>query len=426
VVHASEPSTRGLRWGAIGVGLLGVLWGASLGVRPVLAFGIAQLCVLTLLWLYPRVARRSVSLERTMTAGACEEDLVPVRFALRNRGRLPLVVPEVLDRFTPDKVPRRVAFVHPLLSSRSQATARYDGECTGKRGQYPIGPAVLHLTCPTGLFSATVSEQRAAQLTVYPSLEALPELASGSGAQAAYGGAARRQAGEGDLPLMAREYRAGDSLRRIHWPTTARRGRLTILEYEQQHSRQVAICLDLSKASLRGLGRQSTLEVAVRVAAAVAGRILDQGDRVSLHGSGPRPIDVPPGRGTAQLCRVLAVLATARPNGDVPLSRALEAWAPRFARGQTVLVVVADTDDEALPRVTSELAAGHHQVIAVLLDPSTFPLLTERSAPRLTFGEVADAFLAQGATVYVVRGAQSLGEAFLAPYGGRARVRVVL
>jgi uncharacterized protein (DUF58 family) len=425
--HCAKTETRGVRLGAIGVGLLGVLWGVSLGVRPVLAFGIAQLTVLALLWLYPRVAGRSVTLERTMTTGACEGDWVPVSFQITNAGPLPLVVPEVEDRFTPDKAPKRFSFVHPLLGARTSTAARYKGECYAKRGLYPIGPARLHLTCPLGLFGAQVREAQPAALTVYPNLEAITEIAYGSSQQAGYGGSARREAGDGNLSLAVREYRAGDSLRRIHWPTSARRGRLTILEYERHLTRQMGIFIDLSRGSLRGLGRQSTAEVAVRVAAAVAGQTLNAGGRVSLHARGRRSVDIPAGRGNAQLCRILAELATVRPDGELPLSEILEARITSLARRQAVLCVIAPGDDaQRVLALGSGLRERGHPFLAVLLDPSSFPLLREEQAPQLTpsFAQLKESCLAHGATVYVVRAAQTLLDAFHTPYSGRPRVRI--
>ena len=42
----AERTRRGLRWGAWGVALIALAWGLLSGVRPALAFGLAQLGVL--------------------------------------------------------------------------------------------------------------------------------------------------------------------------------------------------------------------------------------------------------------------------------------------------------------------------------------------------------------------------------------------
>lgn len=426
--HAGAPATRGLRWAMLGLALLSITWGTRLGVRPVLAFGLANLAVIALLWLYPRIALRRLELARTMTGTACEEDEVLVSFELRNRSRLPLFVPEVEDMFTPDKVPRRWAFVYPLLPGRSGAEARYLGSCYSRRGKYAIGPAMLRVSCPTGLFSCERPEASARALTVYPDLEELPELpVDAAGRAPSFGGRARREAGEGDVTLAVREYRPGDALRRIHWPTTARRARLTILEYERQLARRVTIVLDLSRSSLRGLGRQATSEVAIRLAASAASHYLGRGGRLALEARGHVPLSIPPGRGRAQLYRILGELALVRPTGEVPLSALLEELAAGIVSGQGVFLVVSDVEDDG-PNLLDSVSALRRRgcgVVVALLDPGTFPRIWDRgdvAPPRLE--ELAEAFVARGATVYVIKAGTPLAECMLAPYAGRQRIRL--
>ncbi|RMG07994.1 MAG: DUF58 domain-containing protein [Planctomycetota bacterium] len=425
-----EPYVRsgaavGLRWAAVGVGLLAVHWGVSLGVRPVLAYGLAHLAVLGLLWLTPRLAVGQVSFRRAMSPGACEEDLVPVRFELRNEGRWPLFQPELADRFTPDELPRRLVGVSPLLPARSRAEASYQGRCSAKRGVYAIGPATLHLSCPLGLFGVGLREEQPRSLTVYPALVDAAGLLEGGGGAPGEGGRAPREVGAGDVALAVREYRPGDALRRIHWPSSARRGRLSILDYERQVVRQAAIFLDLSRASLRGLGRQSTLEVAVRTAASVAQAHLAQGDRVSLEGE---DLHVPAGRGDAHLCELLARLALAKPSGRRRLSSVLRERAPSLRGGQAVVVVVAEAqaDQDDLLEVCSGLLARGCRLTVLLLDPASFPLLREQSrelAERSAYA-LADALLGRGARVHLLRAGQALGEALNAPYAGRPKITI--
>lgn len=419
---------RGLVLGALAVGLLAVAWGVGLGVRPALAYGVAQLAVLLALWLYPRLALARVSVRRDQPGSACEEELVRVRFRVSNASPLPLLCPEVVDRFVPDKVPLRHARVFPWLPGWSQVDVQYDGRCFTRRGEFAIGPAAVHLRCPLGLFGASREVGAPAPLVVYPAIEPLPPTLPQSGtsrAPSAHGGGLR-EAGEGGLPLGVREYRPGDALRRVHWPTTARRGRLSILEHERQVARGVAVFLDLSRATLRGLGRQSTLEVAVRLAAAVSAAYLTQGDRVALHGQGTEPVHVPAAGGRAQLARVLEALARVRPEGELPLAELVRARAADLDAGQLVWLIVADLERDAGPcvDVLAALRARGCRAVAALLDPAAFPRLWGAPQRELELAVAADMFLAEGATVYAVRPGEALAEALAAPYAGRRYVRL--
>ncbi len=424
----SEGSTEpGLRWGAVAIGLLAVGWGAGLGVRPVLAYGLVHTAALALLWLYPRRSLRQVRLERRAPPTACEEDAVSVRLDLHNEGPLPLFAPEVEDLFTPDAAPRRRAVAAAWVPGRARVAARYGGRCEGRRGEYVIGPGALEVTCPLGLFGARRLLLGRATLTVLPTLERIPlPPLRGVGRAPRAGASPRRQPGDGERALAVREYRAGDPLRRVHWATTARRGKLSLIEPERELARRVTIALDLSRASLRGLGRQATVEVAVRAAAALAAALLRAGDRVGLVAHERAPILIPPGRGAGQLCRLLEVLAVVRPRGERPLRDLVRELAVTLRSGETAALFVADVDADApaLLEAVEAMRGRALEVVAVLLDPRTFPRLTEPAQAPRSVEEVAEALRRRGATVYVARAGEALAETFLHPWQGRRRVRL--
>lgn len=416
-----------LRTLAVLCGLLALGWGGALGVRPAVAFGLAQLGALLALWLYPRLALRGLSARRTMAAAACEEDVVRVRFEVTNASPLPLVAPEVVDRFVPDKVPGRRAIVFPWLGPRRRVEAAYDGRCDTRRGEFAVGPEVLRVRDPLGLFVAERAGPAPAPLVVYPAIEALPAAALvGASRAAAPTGGAIREAGDGGVTLGVREYRPGDALRRIHWPTTARRGRLSIVEHERQVARGVVLFLDLSRASLRGLGRQSTLEVAVRALAALAAHAIGRGDRVALHARGAAPVELPLAAGRPQLERILDALARVRPDGDAPLVDVVrERWGA-LGGGAVVWLVVADVEGDglAVADLVGELRARGCAPRVLLLDPAAFRRVFGAPRAGASLFEVAEACLGQGATVFTAGAGDALAERLAEPYAGRRQVRI--
>ncbi|MBI3723922.1 DUF58 domain-containing protein [bacterium] len=428
-LEGSPSAARGTARVLVSLAALAIVWGAALQVRIVLACGIAQACVLVLLWIYPRIAARSVFVTRRMTSRAFEDDDVEVTFGVENRGFLPLVHPEVEDFFVPDKEPRRRTPLPAFLPGRTRALARYQGSCSAKRGTYAIGPAHARVACPLGLFPKDVSLRETAPLLVYPRAVPLPALpAAGQGIPWA-SSATSRVAGHSTEALSVREYRPGDSLRRVHWPTTARRGKLAVLELELEHARDVTIFLDLDRRTLRGLGRRSTLETSVRIAASAAASYLQQGDRVRLMAHGKELVLVPPGSGERHLALVLEELAHVKPEGELPLEDFLERSAPSLPPGSTAFVIFSSADQEVKKR-TESVAALHARgcsVVAVLLAERTFlAVFKEQQKSRDEIVELpvaADALAGEGALVYVVPQVEDLGARFVHPYGGVWRRR---
>jgi hypothetical protein len=69
--------------------------------------------------------------------------------------------------------------------------------------------------------------------------------------------------------IGTREYRSGDSLRQIHWRSTARAGRLVVKESADTDQLTLTVVLDLEAGSNLGRGKFSTFETAIRMAASL-------------------------------------------------------------------------------------------------------------------------------------------------------------
>jgi uncharacterized protein (DUF58 family) len=82
------------------------------------------------------------------------------------------------------------------------------------------------------------------------------------------------RAGHGNDLYGVREYRSGDSLRRIHWRTSARRGELVVREFEPPGQRVLALLLDADP------GSREVADQLARLAASEAWDCLRAGGRV--------------------------------------------------------------------------------------------------------------------------------------------------
>jgi uncharacterized protein (DUF58 family) len=436
MLEGSPNPARGTGCVLVLVAALALAWGAAFHARTVLAFGLAETSLLALLFVYPRIVARALSVARTMHPRAFEDDQVDVTFAFENRSRLPIFHPEVEDWFVPDKEPRRRAPLPGLLPGRTRALAKYRASCFGKRGSYRIGPAFARVACPLGLFprdvrlEETVGERRSrSELVVFPRAVPLPPLPASGRSFPFSSSATSRQAGPSAEVLSVREYRAGDSLQRVHWPTSARQGKLAVLELELAHTRDVTIFVDLDRRTLRGLGRRSTLEYSVRIAASAAAAYLAQGDRVGLFASGREPLVVPPAAGEAHLAFLLERLAHLRLEGETDFERVLADHAGALSPGSTAFVVFASADCEPRARAAAvaALRARGCSVVAVLLDERTFLAVFEeqlkRPDERIELSEASLALVLEGALVFAVSQGDDLAERFLHPFGGLTRPR---
>ncbi len=139
----------------------------------------------------------------------------------------------------------------------------------GERGVYPFQMPRLDTGFPFGLLHAEAPITVLSELVVWPrsvSLDTLPDAVEIQLREQRF--TDRRVGDSGDL-LGTRTYRAGDSLRRIHWAQTARHGRLIVTERQAPSSCAVSLTVDVSAHAHHSCGEVCTLETTLSVAASI-------------------------------------------------------------------------------------------------------------------------------------------------------------
>ncbi|HEU5002844.1 MAG TPA: DUF58 domain-containing protein [Actinomycetota bacterium] len=113
-----------------------------------------------------------------------------------------------------------------------------------KRGRYEIGPGSTIITDPFGLARAPDRPLAKSSLLVFPAFEALLPMAAAS--PHSIEGAPRPMSptGSGEDFFTMREYQPGDDVKKIHWRTTARQGRMMVRQEDRPSEPRAVILLD--------------------------------------------------------------------------------------------------------------------------------------------------------------------------------------
>ena len=311
-------------------------------------------------------------------------DTLQERFVVHNDSSLPLHWLEFDDSSRmPGYNPRQVV----SCGAGSSYHWRAEAQCS-QRGVFRLGPHTLRTADPFGLFSLEIRESRSESLLVYPRVAHISALELPRGNLSGRDRRRRAYSGTERAPIV-RAYRAGDSLRHVHWPTSARQGELIVTEVETEPSGDLWIVLDVNGPVQAGEAATSTLETGIVLAASVAAEYLGGGERRSvglLTAPAPetveRPsigeddvegrasivpdstegaaeegpgyverdhwadtpshlVDVPPLPGKGQVWRILAALAPVQA-GTLTLDQLLSRSRGLFSAGQTVLVITPD------------------------------------------------------------------------------------
>jgi uncharacterized protein (DUF58 family) len=223
------------------------------------------------------------------------------------------------------------------------------------RGRYAFDSVRLTVQDPFGLARAELVQGEPQALVVYPRVVPLQRLFSEGGAHAQDGRRLLLRRPTGYELHSVREYVEGESLRKVHWRSTARRGRLMVRDLEDAPRDEVAVMLDGHTAPGPGF------EIAVRAAGSILHAHLRRGRRCALVvNSAARESQAVSSESDWR--RALEVLAGAEPTAPTPAFALLQADGGMAARSLELVVVTSQLDvpltDRLVQRALSRRGAS--------------------------------------------------------------------
>ena len=150
------------------------------------------------------------------------------------------------------------------------------------------------------------------------------------------------RSGAGSELFGVREFRAGDSLRRIHWRSSARHGELVVREYEPPGLQALGVFLDPAP------GRDEIADQLARIAASEAWDCIREGGRAMLWAPGLEPTEPRHARDLWALLDWLARYPSIATGGPTT---------PTFPQSAEVVLVTASAHPELMEAV--DIARRH-------------------------------------------------------------------
>ncbi len=261
-----------------------------------------------------------------------------------------------------------------------------------QRGAFVLGPTRLTVGDPFGLFRASVEFPARQTLVALPMLFEIRSFVFPPGLLP--GGQVIRKKSADVTPHAAgvREYVHGDALKRIHWKSSAKRGKLMVKEFEQDPQAEVWLYLDLQAEAHFGkkvavepvaidamlFGKRpkfqlppSTLEYGVSVAASLTHYLIAQRRAVGFVSVGQNFIVHAADRGERQEGKILETLAFLEAQGQLSLAALTAAQASQLPQGSTAVLITPSVRPEVLLAV-DDLQRRYMRPVVILLDSESF------------------------------------------------------
>ncbi len=306
---------------------------------------------------------------------------------------------EPLEATEPAPLPPLPAFSATATDEPATQTVRYRLD-TRYRGVHELGPFTVVLSDPFGcaLRRHTIGGTDTALVTpmVFELARIDLRLSTGDGAEQV----SRRLVGAGEQDVIARKYLAGDSMRRVHWPATAKHGELMVRQDDQRNDQDAVIVLDAhsfeessdgraraaaraARAAARALSRaddgpDEAFEWAVSAVASIALHLMGEGYGVRLVGHDARAAGVAPHdevftapHGASRVVRDLAHASADALHDPIDFRVAVEEAALTSPDAPPVFALVS-TRGGAADRIR-DLAAMSSHPVAFVIDPGVEP-----------------------------------------------------
>ncbi len=281
------------------------------------------------------------------------------------------------------------------------------------RGRYDVESAEVVIEDPFGLERVAVPLHAPGAVVVFPRLVALETLFSESGRHAQDGRRLLLRRPSGFDLHSVRDYEQGESLRKVHWRSTARRGHLMVKELEDAPRDEVVVLLDCGRACDVGTPPNSSFDEAVRAAGSVLHAQARRGRRAVLALNRARPEVHRIASLDGDWRAAMEALAAARADGMSPLSALVARDGGVVSRALELAVVTAHLDPTLVERL-AQRATSHRGVSLVWVDSATYAGRAARSEPallRLQAAGVAVAVVRRGDDLRAVLGGSSLERA---------------
>ena len=210
------------------------------------------------------------------------------------------------------------------------------------RGRYRFTGAEISVEDPFGLARRTQPLPDTGTLLVYPRLAKLATLFSERGLRSYGAGRMLLRRPTGFELHSVREYHDGESLRRVHWPSTARRRQLMVKELEDAPRDEVVVLLDAQAGLGAGTPPDSSFDAQVRAAGSILWTHARRGRQSRLVATGGAAEEIVAIRSYERdWPRAMEALAAAEQDGRRPLEAFLGDEAGVAARASDLAVVTA-------------------------------------------------------------------------------------
>jgi uncharacterized protein (DUF58 family) len=258
-----------------------------------------------------------------------------------------------------------------------------------RRGEFRLGPFYLYGGDPFGFYKCWCKIEEHTPLLVLPNPVPFHFTRPGSTSQLAQDELETVPlSGESNEFMGVREYAEGESMRRVHWRSTARMGKLISRQYEKNVAASISALLLADDRMLTGSGSETPLEYSITMIASLGQATLSERFHFSYLALMGNEHDTLAGTGRRFYQELAIRLAKLKAHGQVDWTRHGKALLTYMPASSSLIVFIAEINEAARQRLR-RFAVHFRNLVVVTFDLHSFERAkpVDHPGPRLSFGE---------------------------------------
>lgn len=333
-----------------------------------LLYGIFALIlgVLCLSYIYPTLFLRNISIKRKQKTVVKAGQQLKLEYNVE-AGRQ-LFYMELCEQLPFNFSQPSMHYFLPVVSKQHKFEVKIDCEL---RGVFSLDNISLESSYPFGIYCRRKKlETEQATVLVLPRTFKIHQFNFAlSSRQGREGDIQSSKAGYYNEFSGLREYRYGDSLKHVHWASTARHQQLMIKEYESYDRPTILIVLDQDKKSDIGELPNSTFEYAIQIVASIIEYAIENQIGVYVFGKGQSDtrFSVMPGElGSREFLEKLAMV---KADGQTEYKKVLTQALCEFDNVNTVMTIT-NRSTGAVDKISSQIQEHFYHIDIDMVDQS--------------------------------------------------------
>jgi uncharacterized protein (DUF58 family) len=270
-----------------------------------------------------------------------------------------------------------------------------------RRGIFRIGEIEIISQDPFGLFKLHRRFLTPEEFVVFPKVEPLPNLNASLAHLPSDNRVTLRSEQITTDSAAIRNYKHGDSIRRIHWPYTARMNSLMVKEFESGISSDSWIVLDMHNRTHIGNDPiDNTEELGITIGASLIHRLHELSVPVGLASNAETDYTFHPNRNPDQIRKLMHSLATMRSSGRINLERFIYNLEPHFTSYSSLIVITPSANTGWITALNTLKRKGI-KVSAIYIDRAGFDDTqhSETIVTSLTEHEIPSYIVSRGQSI---------------------------